>query len=140
MFLFITVIKLSDLIKELDIQPSEKAKMKNFLYRGSRDQIDIHPNRYNVVGSKPGTIEGKGPLDTSDHPENKNTSQRYNNGYPWSWDQPDGLFESEQERIFQALIGREFQTLEDVKKMASRLRQAGFAQSDIEEFIRTYLM
>lgn len=114
--------------------------MKNFLYRGSRDQIDIHPNRYNVVGSKHGTIEGKSPLDTSDHPENKNTSQRYNNGYPWSWDQPDGLFEDEQEAIHQALIGREFQTLEDVKKMASRLRQAGFAQSDIEAFIRTYLI
>ena len=134
------MIKLSDLIKELDIQPSEKAKMKNFLYRGSRDQIDIHPNRFNVIGSKPGTIEGKGPLDTSDHPENKNTSQIYNNGYPWNVPEAGGIFENEGERIFQALIGREFQTLEDVKKMASRLRQAGFAQSDIEEFIRTYLM
>lgn len=140
MFLFITVIKLSDLIKEFDIQPSEKAKMKNFLYRGSRDQIDIHPNRFNVVGSRPGTIEGKGPLDTSNHPENKNTSQIYNNGYPWNVPEVGGIFENEGERIFQALIGREFQTLEDVKKIASRLRQAGFAQSDIEEFIRTYLM
>jgi hypothetical protein len=139
-FLFIIVIKLSDLIKEFDIQPSEKAKMKNFLYRGSRDQIDIHPNRFNVIGSRPGTIEGKGPLDTSDHPENKNISQIYNNGYPWNVPEAGGIFENEGERIFQALIGREFQTLEDVKKMASRLRQAGFAQSDIEEFIRTYLM
>ena len=133
------MIKLADLIK-LDVQPSEKTKMKNFLYRGSRDQIDIHPNRYNVVGSKPGTIEGKGLLDTSDHPENKATSQRYNNGYEWDVPEAGGIFEDEGERIFQALIGREFQTLEDVKKMAARLRQAGYAQSDIEEFIRTYLL
>ena len=113
--------------------------MKNFLYRGSRDQINLHPNKYNVVGSKPGTIQGKGPLDTSDHPENTNTSQRFNNGYPWNVPEAGGIFENEQEKIFQNLIGREFQTLEDVKKMASRLRQAGFVQSDIEEFIKTYL-
>lgn len=134
------MIKLSDLIKEIEVQPSEKTRMKNFLYRGSKDQIDIHPNRFNVVGSKPGSIEQEGILDTSDHPENKNTSQIYNNGYPWNVPETGGIFEDEGERIFQALIGREFQTLEDVKKMASRLRQAGFAQSDIEEFIRTYLM
>lgn len=114
--------------------------MKNFLYRGSRDQINLYPNKYNVVGSKPGTIEGKGPLDTSDHPENKNTSQRYNNGYAWNVPEAGGIFENDQEKIFQALIGREFQTLEDVKKMASRLRQTGFAQSDIENFIKTYLL
>ena len=30
--------------------------------------------------------------------------------------------------------------LEDVKKMCSRLRQSGFAQSDIEQFIRTYII
>lgn len=132
------MIKLSDLIKR-DVQPSEKSRMKNFLYRGSRDQINLHPNRFNVVGSKPGTIEGKGPLDTSDRPENTNTSQTYNNGYPWNVPEAGGIFENEQEEIFQNLIGREFQTLEDVKKMASRLRQAGFVQSDIEEFIKTYL-
>ncbi len=127
------MIKLSDLIKT-QIQPSEKTRMKNFLYRGSRDQINLHPNDYNVVGSKPGTIEQEGMLDTSDHPENKNRV------VPFQWDQPDGLFEEEQEQIFNALIGREFQTLEDVKKMASRLRQAGFTQSDIEKFIKTYLI
>jgi hypothetical protein len=126
------VIKLSDLIRT-QIQPSEKSRMKNFLYRGSRDQINLHPNDYNVVGSKPGVI-GEEPLDTSDHPENKNRV------VPFQWDQPDGLFENEQEKIFNSLIGREFQTLEDVKKMASRLRQAGFTQSDIEEFVKTYLI
>lgn len=134
------MIKFADLL-EFEKQPSEEVKMKNFLYRGSRDQINLYPNPYNVVGSKPGTIEGKGPLDTSNHPENKNTSQRYNNGYPWSFDDSSGIFESEElNRIHQALIGREFQTLEDIKKMASRLRQSGFAQSDIESFIRTYLL
>lgn len=127
------MIKLAHLLRELDVQPSEKSKMKNFLYRGSRDQINLHPNRYNVVGSKPGTIEEE-PLDTSDHPENKNKV------VPFQWDQPDGLFEGEQERIHQSLIGREFQTLEDIKKMASRLRQRGFAQSDIEEFVKAYLL
>lgn len=121
------------------MQPSERSKMKNFLYRGSRDQINLHPNDYNVVGSKPGTIEGKGPLDTSDHPENKNSSQRFNNGYPWNVADAGGIFENEQERIHQSLIGREFQTLEDVSKIASRLRQTGFAQSDIEEFVKTFL-
>ena len=135
MSLFINMIKLSEVIK--DLQPGEESKMKNFLYRGSRDQINLHPNPYNVVGSKPGTIEGKGPLDTSNHPENKNTSQRYNNGYPWSFDDPSGLFEDEEtQRISQSLMGREYQTLEDVKKIASRLRQRGFVQSDIEEFIK----
>lgn len=122
------MIKLGDLLED------ERGRLKNFLYRGSRDQINLYPNDYNVVGSTPGTIESKGMLDTSNHPENKNTN------YPWSWDQPDGLFEGELEKIHQALIGREFQTLEDVKKMASRLRQSGFAQSDIETFIKTYLI
>jgi len=133
------MIKLSEVIK--DLQPSERSKMKNFLYRGSRDQINLHPNPYNVVGSKPGTIEGKGPLDTSNHPENKNTSQRYNNGYPWSFNDPSGIFEEEEiERISQALIGREYQTLEDIRKIASRLRQIGFTQSDIVEFVKAYLI
>lgn len=125
------MIKLADLL-EFEKQPSEEVKMKNFLYRGSRDQINLYPNKYNVVGSKPGTIEGM--LDTSNHPENKNKV------VPFQWQQSDGLFEDEQEHIFKSLIGREFQTLEDVKKIASRLRQAGFAQSDIEEFIKAYLL
>jgi hypothetical protein len=131
------MIKLSDLI-DLDVQPSEKSRMKNFLNRGSRDQIDIHPNRFNVVGSKPGTIES---THHEDHPENTNSSQRYNNGYPWSFEDPSGIFEEEEEnKIHQALIGREFQTLDDLGKMASRLRQSGFAQSEIEEFIQNYII
>lgn len=136
------MMKLADLL-ELNTQPSEERKMKNFLNRGSRDQINLHINPYNVVGSKPGVIgQEEGMLDTSDHPENKNTSQRYNNGYPWSFEDPSGIFEenSSEERIHQALIGREFQTLDDIAKMASRLRQTGFAQSEIEEFVKNYII
>ena len=135
------MMKLADLL-ELNTQPSEEVRMKNFLNRGSRDQINLHPNPYNVVGSKPGVIGEKGMLDTSDRPENTNSSQRYNNGYPWSFEDPSGIFEEDgaDERIHQFLIGREFQTLEDVAKMASRLRQTGFAQSEIEEFVKNYII
>lgn len=70
------------------------------------------------------------------HPENT----QYQVGK--TFDDPSGMFEDSGElaRIQQSLIGREFQTLEDVKKMCSRLRQSGFAQSDIDEFLRTYIL
>lgn len=121
------MIKLSDLL-EFE-QPGEKSKMKNYLYRGSRDQINLHPNAYTVVGSSKGTIEGKGMLDTSDHPENTNRV------VPFSWDQAN-LFEDND--IHALLIGREFQTLDDLKKMVLRLKQTQPA-SDIEEFILNYI-
>lgn len=128
-------MKLSEFI-EKEFQPSEKSKMKNFLRsRASRDQENVH--------KEPGTYEGKGPLDTSKHPENKNTSQRYNNGYPWALGslETGGIFENEElDRIHQNLIGREFQTLQDLGKMVSRLQQAGFAHSDIVEFIKNYIV
>jgi hypothetical protein len=135
------MMKLADLL-ELNMQPGEIPKMKNFLNRGSRDQVDLYPNRYNVVGSKPGVIgQEEGMLDTSNHPEDHNSSQRCNNGYPWSFDDPSGIFEEDSdERVHQSLIGREFQTLDDLAKMASRLRQTGFAQSEIEEFVKKYLI
>ena len=68
------------------------------------------------------------------HPENT----QYQVGK--TFDDPSGMFEdgSEVSKIHQVLIGREFQTLEDIKKMCSRLRQSGFVQSDIEEFLRSY--
>jgi hypothetical protein len=113
------MMKLADLLK-LNVQPSEEPKMKNYLKRASRDQADIF---------------------TTDHPENTNSSQRYNNGYPWSFDDPSGIFEDEKfEDLHRALIGREFQTLEDLAKMASRMRQRGFAQSEIEEFVLGYII
>jgi hypothetical protein len=71
-----------------------------------------------------------------DHPENT----QYQVGK--TFDDPSGMFEDGEEagKIQQYLIGREFQTLEDLKKMCSRLRQAGYVQSDIEEFLRTYIL
>ena len=71
-----------------------------------------------------------------DHPENT----QYQVGK--TFDDPSGMFEDggQLEKIQQSLIGREFQTLEDIKKMCSRLRQAGYVQSDIEEFLRTYIL
>lgn len=126
------MIKLSDLL-DLQMQPSEEAKLKNYLYRGSREQnSEMQPNRFNTgVG---GTIEETDVLQV-DHPENTNSSQRYNNGYPWSWEEPN-LFEDLQKD----LLGREFQTLEDLAKMASRLRQSGHAQSDIEKFVLNFII
>ena len=107
------MIKLANLL-EIDVQPGEKAKLKNFLYRGSRDQINIH----------------------TDHPENK----EYQVGK--TFDDPSGIFEDDGqlEKIHQALIGREFQTLDDLAKMCSRLRQSGYVQSDIEEFLKNYIL
>jgi len=148
------MIKLIDLI-ENDTTPGEKKKMQQFLYRGSKDQIDqaqvvnrdniLDPNynSFNVVGSKPGTIEGKGMIDTSNHPEDHNQSNAWNKGYPWDFEDPSGVFEDGEDpfqKIRGALIGREFQTLDDIAKMASRLRQAGITPSDIEAFIINYIL
>ena len=107
------MIKLSEFIDK-EFQPSERVRMKNFLNRGSRDQENIHV----------------------DHPENT----QYQVGK--TFDDPSGMFENDGqiEKIHQALIGREFQTLDDLGKMCSRLRQAGYVQSDIEEFLRTYIL
>lgn len=70
------------------------------------------------------------------HPENT----QYQVGK--TFDDPSGMFEDGGEiaKIQQSLIGREFQTLEDIKKMCSRLRQSGYAQSDIDQFIRAYTL
>lgn len=148
------MIKLIDLI-ESDTTPGEKKKMQNYLYRGSRDQIAqaqhantdniLNPNHnsFTVAGSQKGVAgEGQGMLDTSNHPEDHNTSMAGNRGYPWHFDDPSGIFEDSDsfEKIQMALIGREFQTLDDLSKMASRLRQTGIAQSDIEEFILNYII
>jgi len=121
------MIKISPLMP-INRQPSEKARMKDYLKRGSRDQTNLHPNPYTVVGSQKGTIEGKGMLDTSDHPENKNYQ------YPKSWDQGN-LFED----VGEALIGREFQTMEDLKKMKIRLLSRGYAESEVLDFILKFL-
>jgi hypothetical protein len=133
------MIKLIDLI-ENDTTPGQKKKIQNFLNRGSVDQNKIWEPQ--VMHGRKGTIEGKGPL-TVKHPENTNSSQRYNNGYPSDIANADpNIFEDESEvdKIHQALIGREFQSLNDVAKMASRLRQAGYAQSEIEALVLNYII
>ena len=117
------MIKLSDLI-DLQVQPSEPTRMSNFLYRGSREQnSEMQPNRFNVGDG--GTVEETDML-TTDHPENK----EYQVGK--SWEEPN-LFEGGD--IQDVLLGREFQTLEDLAKMSSRLKQAGYMQDEINEFI-----
>lgn len=133
------MIKLSDLIKRNE-QPGEETKMKNFLNRGSRDQTDLYPNKYNVVGSKPGSIEEtqietpESPLPPNGRPENRNRI------VPFQWDEPDGLFEEGGEnKIHQALIGREFQTLEDLKKITTRLEAAGYSPADVIKFVLAYI-
>ena len=70
------------------------------------------------------------------HPENT----QYQVGK--TFDDPSGMFEDQGqlEKMHQALIGREFQTLNDLAKICSRLRQSGYVQSDIEEFLRTYIL
>lgn len=116
------MIKLSELIDK-EVQPGERVRMKNYLKgRPSRDQETIFQD------------------DEPYRPENTHSSQRYNNGYPQAFEDPSGIFEdAEIERVQQSLIGREFQTLEDIRKMTSRLRQRGFDQNTIEQFIRPYL-
>jgi hypothetical protein len=133
------MIKLIDLV-ENDTVPGEKKRMQNFLNRGSVEQSkQWQPQQ---MHGRKGTIEGKGPL-TVKHPENTNSSQRYNNGYPSNIVNADpNIFEDESEvdKIHQALVGREFQSLNDVGKMASRLRQAGYAQSEIEALVLNYII
>lgn len=124
------MIKLSDVFGK-ELQPGELPKMKNFLKRGSRDQENVY--------KEPEIYEDM--IDTSNHPEDHNNSNAFNKGYPWSFEDPSGIYESEElNKIHQSLIGREFQTLQDLAKITSRLRQRGFAQSDIDEFLRTYII
>ena len=121
------MIKLSELVDK-EFQPSEISRMKNFLKRGSKDQMNVHK-------------KDEGMIDTSNHPEDHNMSNSQNKGFPWSFDDPSGIYESgELNKIHQSLIGREFQTLQDLAKITSRLRQRGFVQSDIDEFLRTYII
>lgn len=124
------MIKLSELIDK-EFQPSEKPKMKNYLKRASRDQENVY--------KEPGIYEE--PLEPNGRPENRNANASFNTGFPWSFDDPSGIYESDElNKIHQSLIGREFQTLQDLAKITSRLRQRGFTQSDIEEFLRTYII
>lgn len=131
------MIRLVDLL-ELQMQPSEPAKMKNFMYRGTRDQIDQIMEPYDDEGSTTyskmkGTMEEE-PL-TTDHPENKERT------VGWSWDEPNTLEEegSEYVDIRGALLGRELQTLQDVKKLVTRLKDRGYNKQAIRSYVMQYL-
>jgi len=133
------MIKLIDLL-EIEIQPSERSKMKNFLYRGTRDQIAqatneesefiMSPNRAIRPSDRSGVIEG-GMLQT-DHPENKERT------VGWGWDEPNTL-EEMQDIVRDALFGRELQVLEEVKKIIARLKQKGYSKEEILKFLLQYL-
>lgn len=123
---------------ELQMQPSERSKMKNFLYRGTRDQIDQIMEPYDDEGSTTyskmkGTIEEE-PL-TTDHPENKERT------VGWSWDEDNTLEEEGNEYIDirDALLGRELQTLQDVKKLVTRLKDRGYNKEAILKYVMQYL-
>jgi hypothetical protein len=109
-------MKLADLL-ELNTQPSEEVKMKNYLKRASRDQADIF---------------------TTDHPENTNSSQRYNNGYPWSFDDPSGIFEDEITELRQGLLNYLIQQLPNtpeyvIKDMIYRSIKTAHNAGDIDQ-------
>jgi len=130
------MIKLIDLL-EVEMQPSERAKMKNFLYRGTEDQIAqaasefiMPPNRAIRPSDRSGVIEG-GMLQT-DHPENKRR------GGSASWDEKNTL-EEVQDIVRAALFGRELQVLEEVKKIIARLKQKGYPKEKILKFLMQYL-
>lgn len=137
------MIKLANLA-ELQVQPGERSKMKNFLYRGTKQQIAQANNGkdefimepYDDEGSttyskQKGTIEGKGMLQV-DKPYNKRRT------VGWEWDELNTL-----EEMFisvrTALLGRELQTLEDVKKIIARLKERGFSKKEALVFILKYL-
>lgn len=110
------MMKLADLL-ELNTQPSEEPKMKNYLKRASRDQADIF---------------------TTDHPENTNSSQRYNNGYPWSFDDPSGIFEDEITELRQGLLNYLIQQLPNtpeyvIKDMIYRSIKTAHNAGDIDQ-------
>ena len=79
-----------------------------------------------------GTIEEE-PF-TVDNPENK---QRV---VAWSWDQLDTLDGDDKDKIRMALLPTELQTLDNVRKIVSRLSNAGYRIADIEESINKYLV
>lgn len=135
------MIKLADLL-ELQMQPSEPSRMKNYLYRGTKEQIaqakeakdEFIMEPYDDEGSTTyskmkGTIE-EDPI-TTDHPENKRRV------VGWEWDEMNTL--ESVDMVKNALLGRELQTLEDVKKIIDRLKARGFNKQEIVKYVMQYI-
>ena len=68
----------------------------------------------------------------TDHPENKRRV------VGWEWDEFNTL-EEDSNKIKQALLGRDLQTLEEVKKLIARLKQKGFSPTAVRRFLMDYL-
>lgn len=135
------MIKLADLI-ELQMQPGESTKMKNFLYRGNRDQIaqaeEPIMKPYDDEGSTTyskmkGTVEEE-PLVVK-RPEN---TQRI---VTWNWKEDSTLEElgTDTADMKDALLGRELQTLQDVKKLIKRLKDRGYTRDTVIRYVMQYL-
>lgn len=124
------MIKLATLL-EINLQPGEESKMGNFLYRGTRDQIDLmkpYDDSSTRYSKMKGTIEN---LQT-DHPENKRRT------VGWEWNEMNTLEETNKS-IRDVLSGRELQTLELVKKIIARLKERGYPKQAIVKYIMQYL-
>jgi hypothetical protein len=125
--------KLSELL-EMNLQPGEVSKMKNFLKRGTIDQTKImepYDNTSTNYSKQRGTIAEDDVPFTVDHPENKQKV------VGWSWDEADTIDGDDNALV--ALTGRELQTLQDVKKIISRLLYAGYTMHEIGLAINTYI-
>jgi len=125
--------KLSQLL-ELNLQPGEASKMKNFLKRGTIDQTKImepYDDTSTHYSKQKGTIEEDDVPFTVDHPENKQKV------VGWSWDE-DNTIDGDNNPLV-AMTGRELQTLQEVKKIISRLLNAGYTMHEIEYAINTYI-
>lgn len=124
--------KLSQLL-ELNLQPGEEKKMRDFLKRGTIDQTKImepYDGTSTRYASIKGTIEEKEPL-TVDHPEN---TQRI---VGWSWDEANTL--DGDDNAGMAFSGRDLQILQELKKIIARLLSAGYTLHEIEEAINGYI-
>jgi len=127
------VVKLTDIVESIyNLSPGEIPKMKNFLKRGTIDQMNLmqpYDDRSTNYSKMKGSIEQEGF--SVDHPENKETV------VGWTWNQDDTI--DGDDKVDQAILSRELQTLQDVKKLIVRLLDAGYTISAIETFINGYI-
>lgn len=105
---------------ELTMQPGEEMRMRDYLYgRGTRDQLKLFPDNNPQIEPKPWVT---------------------NKVVGWSWDEPNTLEEMEDMKdVADAVLGRELQTLEDVRKIIKRLLDRGYEPAKIKAFILRYI-